>query len=364
MAYSITSAVNPKALLAEIVTFAASQGWTIDYDHANGSGSSFGGQIALHSGNCYVAIGEPSSTRNPIAVNNDFLGALQDAELGMALSSAFNSNVQYWDHPNSIVTTATDTDRVLINDLAGPMDEVHFFGDSEYINVAVKCSAQRWTVFGFGNLDTQGMSAPKAGYAFANYCAWWSSSTSGISGGRRQNSDLGSFGSGGNNYLPMSSQGSGQKSIQLFIPSGLLDTSVGWTDGPAVYRWGGDIGPRSLAYTDGTEANGPTGNAGNSHPIDFIFFMDPQPTTGGLPLHAMPMFLLDVNLSISSFLGELPAIRVCKLNNLSPGSLVTYGSEEYLVFPFKQKGTIAEQSAPLYAGQPNTGNMGYALKKT
>lgn len=363
MAYSLTSAASPKALLAEIVTFATAQGWTIDYDHANGSGSTEGGQIALHSGNCFVAIGEPSSSRNPIAVTNSILGSFNDGELGMALCSAFNSNIQYWGHTNSIVTTATDSDRVLINDVYGPMDEVHFFGDENYILVAVKCSGQRWTCFGFGNLDVQGMAAPAAGFAFANYSAWWSTSTTGISGWRHQNSVLNSFGSGGNNYLPSSSQGSGRKSLQIFIPAGLLDTAFGFAAGPVVYPWGGNPGPRSLAYTSGAESDGPTGNAGNTHPLDFIYFMNPQPTTGGLALHAMPIFHLNDTLGLSSFLGELPGIRICKLNNLSPGAQVNYGADEYLVFPWKQKGTIAEGADPLYTGHPNTGNMGYALQK-
>jgi hypothetical protein len=360
MAYSQTSAANPKALLAAIVVFATAQGWTIDYDHANGTGSTVGGQIALHSGNCFLAMGEQSAIINPVAVAGDG-GSFNDGRLYMALSDSFNGNVQYWGHPGSVVTTAADIDRVAINDVWGPMDEVHFFGDSTYIIVVVKCSALRWTCFGFGLIDDKGMGISKPSFAFSNFVEFWNT----INSSGRLNASL-YHGS----YFPMlSANPNALNGLMVRIPNGVLDTSFGFASG-AVYCSNITLAenrhsinklcnPKLMPET--TLVNNPNG----TFIMDHCLRVRNQPTTGGVPLYVCPMVYHDTTIDLETFLGEIPGIRVCRITAVPTSAELTYGTDVYKVFPWKQRGTPedAGQNSGTYNNQPNSFDMGYALRK-
>lgn len=363
MAYSLTSAGSPKELLAAIVTFASSlSGWTIEYDHANGSGSSFGGQIALSSGNCHIAIGEASASENPVAVTGDG-GSFNDGRLYMALGTSINaSNIQFWGHPGSVVTAAADIDRVSINDVWGPMSEVHFFGDSSYITVAIRCSAQRWTLFSFGNLNTLGMSAEAAGYCLSNQHPFWATT---IDSGVPWNANLqrrhGFF---------MQTSTNGTTSCQVMIPDGFLDTDFGFTSGDFVIteKTAGSnlLGHGSIGappYPEQTLSSPAASTSTNI--LDHSLWLRNQTTTGGMPLYALPMIYYASGLALSCFLGEIPGLRRCRLTSLGAGDETTYGSDVYMVFPWKQIGTVKDsgQDGGTYNNQPNSFDMAWAVLK-
>lgn len=365
MAYSVTSAANPKALLAAIITFATAQGWTIDYDHANGSGSSFGGQIALHSGNCFVTLGEASASVNPVAVSGAG-GSFNDGQLGGSLNTANIASVQYWGHTGNIVASAVSENRIAINDVWGPMDEVHFFGDIDHIVCAVKCSAQRWTMFSFGNLNVLGMSAAPCGYFLSNFFEYWNTN-----GGTARNVCLG----GPNNLFWNHSWGAwdglGNPGAGLLIntPAGLLDSSFGFNATNRIIRkgefpnpvLGNGILPIGYAVTR-VDENNDTGFG--SFILDHVVQLRAQPTTGGIPLFAVPIHAFDAAIQLHSFVGEIPSIRICRIPTNSPGDTITYGSENYMVFPMKRKGTVQDSgSGGVYDNQPNTYDLAYAIKK-
>ena len=355
MAYSLTSAANPKALLAEIVTFAAAQGWTTEYNHADGSGSSVGGQIALTSGNCHIAIGEQSATQNPIAVTGG-----NDARIYMALATAIvPATIQFWGHTGSIVTTATDTDRVIVNDIAGPMDEVHFFGDSTYITVAIKSAAQRWTTFSFGNLNMKGMASPASGYCWGSYHEWWNIDALSTTN-RYYNVTLGSP----NDLMPNSVavEGGG---LSLMIPATLLDSAYGFTATAHVITKRSTNKPLGMTYFVTRVEEGEGDNGAASTLLDHVTQIRPQSTTGGIPLFAFPMIYLNPTVDLTSYIGELPGIRACRTTMNSPGDIITYGVEEYFVAPWKQFGTLYDSgnTGGLYNGQPNTYDLAWAILK-
>lgn len=353
MAYSLVSAANPKALLAALVTFAGANGWTVEFDDSTGAGG-IGGQIGLSSGNCHVAIGEENAAQNPVAVTGG-LGPQNDGRVYMALSESINPALKrFWGQPGSIVTAANTGSRLRINDVWGPMDEVHFFGNSEYIIVNVRCSSLRWTCFGFGQLDTLGMTCPKAGFAFSNYHAFWDTEPPLYNAYNLI---------GTSNSFAMDP--SRNNNVKFWIPDGILDPSFGLPDGAfttpnlgsgerhRIVDWCRlDTFSESLAF-------------GASKLLDQAMMTRNQPTTGGIALHALPVIYRDLTTNFHTFLGNIPALRMVRMPQNAPGDIVTYGTEEYMLFPWKQKGTVA--NTPFNGGtpnfQPNTYDYGWAILK-
>lgn len=91
-------------------------------------------------------------------------------------------------------------------------------------------------------------------------------------------------------------------------------------------------------------------------------YTDNFPTTGGVPLHAFPVFYYAG--SLTTYLGEIPAIRMCSLAGIPTGEVLTYGSDEYMVFPWVQRGTGADAGdGGTYNGQPNSYTLGWAIRK-
>lgn len=362
MAYSLVSAANPKALLGALITFATAQGWTIEYDHANGTGSSFGGQIALStpSGSCHVAIGEQTATQNPIAVSGA-LGADTDGRIYMALANSIQlspSLIQYWGHPGSPVVGSTDNVRVLVNDIWGPMDEVHLFGDDTYILVAVKCDALRYTAFGFGEVDDKGMGlSPKPAFAFANYQPFWNTNRTTV----YQNASLAE----GNSYLGTPSPAA--NSCLVRVPSGLLDTGQGFLTGNLYAPMGFGSVRHTLQYLwkrQDYPEQGLTGNSDGTFYNDHGLWLRNAPTTGGVPLWSMPLIYQDTTLNLSSYLGDIPGFRMCRMIGMVSSQEITYGGEVHKIFPWKQKGTPEDAGfGGTYNNQPNSFDMAWAFLK-
>lgn len=359
MAYSLVSASNPKALLAEIVTFATAQGWTIDYNNAAGLSGSVGGQIALHSGNCFIAIGEQSATQNPI----DVTGPIDDGRIYMALSTSITvGNVQFWNHPGSIVTTATDVNRLIINDVAGPMTEVHFFGNEDYIICAIRCGALRWTCFGFGNLDMKEMAAPAPGFAFSNFHNFWDTAQTGGAG--RYNNVM--LGDPNHFFVSHNTPNNTGEGFMLNIPANMLESSFGFdATNHIMGKRGTTRWPLRMCYMTTRVEVGENDNSGHSYLLDHLIQMRAQVTTGGVPLFALPVIYYLDSIGLSSYIGEIPAIRVCRTPNNSPGDILTYGSEEYFIAPWKQFGTLYDSgdTGGNYNSQPNTYDLAWAIRK-
>lgn len=360
MSYSLTSAANPKALLAAIITFATAQGWTIEYDKSTGVGTGVGGQIALSSDGCHIAIGEASAAENPVAVVGA-LGADTDGRLYMALANSINTaSWQFWGHPGSLVTSAVDTDRVTINDVWGAMDEVHFFGNADYILVNIKTDAQRWTSFGFGNLDRKGMSIDACGFCYSNYHGWWRTDNSGVF----NNAAL----TGVNGYMGGSPLNMDGAVCSIRIPDGVLDTSFGFLSGDLFAMRIPTSAVRHTLLGAAYSGNYPEASLSvnqNTYLMDQAVHLRNQPTTGGVQLNVLPIIYLDATVKLTTFLGEIPALRVCRMSNLAPGQVITYGSDDYAVFPWKQKGTVQDAGflGGTYNNQPNSFDMGYAFRK-
>jgi len=357
MAFQQTSASDYADLLSVVAAFAVSQGWTKVYD-AIASKS----QVGLEKGNCHVAIGairNSSDTADATTFSRTdlvFGGTLPDAYLVMALSSSLTaSNTRYWGHPDSIVTTYSDTDRISINDLYGPMSNVYLFSDSggNYIHVVVQSSAERFTHFCFGNVDITGFTVPACAYAGGQYHIWWPDSAD---YSNTSSSNFNDPSDTGHLWWPL-----GYANLHLFIPSGVLDTGLSWgVTPPVITKLQMSLVTRATFWYD--HYNDST--AGKM--MDLVLSTKKQATTGGIPLHPISaVFSTDgTNAGQCCYLGEFPDVRFVNMDNLNPGQEVIYGSDTWVVFPWKRKG---EEAATNYGANPepyvNTTFWGLAYKK-
>lgn len=339
MAYSQVSAANVGQLIDAIVTFATANGWVLEYDVND---TTDGKQIGLTSSVCKVAIGEKPG--NPVAIN---AGWGNDTRICMALTTVFGAGRNYWSH-GGIVDGPNSANVVMVNDVTGPMTAVHLFGDSRSVFVAVKSTATRWTTFGFGMLDRAGGDVAFCG---GEYYAFWFD----VHGGTSQVIEFASrtFHGGVNVY--------GASGLAVLSPAGILDSSFGF---PA------DV--THVTYNDGLQLplvmHSPNPAYGSDRALSGIlepvWETTPTLTTGGMALLTVPVIAVAKVTGNLTFLGELPTVRLCRAPTVTPGELVTYGDDEYMVFPMKQKGAASDTKwGGVDNGQPNSLDFCYAMKK-
>lgn len=346
MGYQLTSSTGPKDFLSKLATFAAANGWTVEYDASAGAGAN-GGQIALSKENCHIAIGERSSTENPINVTDSYPEpdvTRQDYRLYAALSNSINTgNQAFWNHPGSIVTTATDSDRVQLND-CGPASELHFFSNDDSIWAVLRTNGEQYTNFGFGHLDRKGMTTPKTAFVASTSHEWWEDF-------QTRKADLDE--SGHVMWIRTSA-----KSMQLRVVSGTVDTAYGYesgtfiTDASRIHAF--------LFFNQRTPELPTTSNA-RGGVIAHYGQVRNTPTTGGVALMSVPIFF-KVNTNSDSahtYLGDLPQVRLCDVTDVSIAEALLYGTDEYLPFPVKRRAPWGSS----YIGQPSTYGLGVAFLK-
>lgn len=344
MAYSLVTATDFADLLNELEIFLETQGWVVDWN----TGTQFG----CHSGNCYAAFGVNGQT-NPANETDTYPDpdvGVQDFRVYGSLAKSFSATNQYWNQPGSPVSTQINAFSIHMNDLLGPFSEVHFFGDDTYVWVVVRSDVDRWTHFGFGNIDKKGMTHPDCAFFVGIFWRWWDNGN--FTGNvpikanfSYNNGDLG-------NKVWMRSVYNNQ---HLYIPDGVLDPAYLADD---VIQFGGITNMASIAYNGYLDY----GSYGNARPMDHYTFLKQKPVTGGLPLISVPVLASDgFNYGISStlltFLGDLPGVRLCDVSNTPIGEELIYGAEKYLAFPLKRR------TGDSYDGKASTYGLGVAFKK-
>ncbi len=362
MAYQLTSAAGWRDLLTVVRTFALAQGWTSVYDQIAAKG-----QMGIQKGNCRISLGCTRNSGDTADANtyarSDLIngGTVPDADIVMALAQTLVAGTtRYWGHTGSLVTTSTDGDRVIVNDLAAAnFPNVWLFSpaDGNAISVVVQTGADKFAQFSFGELDVRGLDQPRCGYAVGGFFTFWPNNSSFTNTGYSPNSP-----SSGNHSWGFLGDST---ALNCFIPSGVLNT--GFTQGitpPVIVGASAPTINTTMTRSD-NRANHVTNNAGGRL-LDFYMAVGNQQTTGGVPLHALP-FMYENGTSetgIMTWLGELPDIRLVSMAGLNPGQEIRFGADIWTVFPWKRKGSPdnlrlgANPQAAL-----NTGDYGLAFKK-
>ena len=342
MAYSVVTATDFADLCDELEIFAVAQGWTVAWN----TGTQFG----LHSGNCYAAFGADGQP-NPVTVTDTYPDPSvnhQDFRVYGSLGRSFGASGQYWAQPGSPVTVQIDNDSIYMNDLMGPFSEVHFFGDESFIWVMIRSDADRWTHFGFGVVDKLGMTHPDCAFFCGTWFRWWDNT---IFSGQPIKANLHYAIGDTANKLWMKN---GYSNHHIYVPDGTLDPSY-LTDN--FIRYNGMMNMPSLAVKG--RPSGGYDDFGNTRLLDHWTFATQKPVSGGLPLLTVPVMVGDgVNAgTLTTFLGDLPGIRLCNINNIPIGEDITYGTETWRAFPVKRR------TSDSYDGKASTFDLGVAFKK-
>lgn len=345
MPYSTTSATTRADLIAAIATFANAAGWTVEYNVT--------GEAAFSKKNCHVALSDGGTASRSDMING---GTVTDGLIYMAIGSEITaSNHHFYGHPGSIVTSSGDLDKIIVNDLAGPFTNVFLFTDSNvdsnYIHCVIQNSSGRYTYLGFGNLNKLGMSHANIGYAIGTYYIWWNNIA-----------DYSSNSSFGPNYFGHYGHVMGvvgeSPNCHLYIPSGVLDTSLGFASGDQ--QIGGTSGALSIINMDRTTLSG----AASGRLMDHFHLTANDSTTGGALLWPLVAGYALPASGLRCVLGEIPDLCLFNLSGFAARDVLTYGTDEWQVFPQKLAGESANSN---YGVNPtttvNTEFYGYAIKR-
>ncbi len=343
MAFLQTTATGLNDLLNVLHTFLVPSGgdgtWTDEYNELVTPYR----QMSVSKGNCHIAFGSETTT-----VDTDHSGQTDSAISG-ALATSITSNTgseTYAGHTGSIVTSETDGDRTLCNDLGESYNNVWLMSGTtpvSYCHMIVQVSGERYTHMSFGIADPLDQTHTDCPYLVALDHEWWTDSV--------QANDPGSGSHNVGHYC--------ENNMQV----GIWDTNVlpiGF--GPAAGFYNG----RNVALNMHRVTNPSEHYAVGSGAInDYFMALDNQTVTGGTPMFGLPiLFAEDISPSEGVWLGNIPDVRMVNILSHSPGETIKFGSEEWIVFPLKRKGGLDEvDGGSSEIATANTSKLGLAYKK-
>lgn len=358
MAYATGSAANLNEILAALQTFAAAQGWTID-KWTSGSNLLF-----MRKGQCFVAMqgATQTNTTYPGGVST----SVTDTVLRIALSTSLTTSLTaYHAHPGSIVTTATDQDRVEVNDLIGPFSAYHFFsgnegaGDPAYIHVVIQTATDRYQHFSIGNLDKKGLSHSGVGYAVGCNRYWFRNASG---------ADLTSSSMIFNDPIrhPIPFDGSGITTVvssataQHYIPDAL---PLSWSAGAILGNY--NLAGTAMCMSLINRPMRPSGYGTTSGANALLSNVIVSPTSqwsGNVVLWPLPVIIMNPGTSQLCYVGDYPNVRMLNMEGMGPGQEITYGSETWKVFPSMTQRAWGQDRTAGFDGV-SSGQYGLAYKK-
>lgn len=360
MAYLATTATDRFALFTAIASFATANGWTIAWNVATDNG-----QLGLHKGTTFVAIGArstgPSISRNMLFTG----GTVNDVPLQATLATALNGTQKVWGgHTGAPAgTTANSNLNVWSNDWEGPFTNVFLFSNAtgDYIHVIAQNGA-RYCMLSFGLLDNSGLTTNRSSYLAGSWFEFWENSASPTNAafGPNRPSKVGSWAPSNNSinlnighhfmFMGRGSDSSGINDQNVHIRPGASVVNTGiFTTNPLI--WNGakplmNMFDSRLATTSWSR---------------FLpgVMLNALPTTIGLPLMDLPV-ISPQPYGTSMFFGAYPDVRFVWMEDLAPGQELDVNGNIWKVFPFKQKGA---ESAVAIDPAINTWGYGLAFRK-
>lgn len=332
MAWSIlnTNATTFNGFLIALRNFLTSHSWTTLVDGTGGGGETL---EMTNANGLDFKLSKISTART-----DSFTGAFTDISLSL----------QY---QKSDVGAASgySTDSVASWDFAPAYSNLWFITDGVSCHIIAQVSPDRYTSASFGEIDPLGLHTEHLPYCAANAYVWWA-----------QNTDYTSNVGYASNYPSNTSHNVGffyeSGGFAMGIPSGLLDTGLGFASGaitsPNVRQ------SCTRYYTD------PAGSNTTGRLLDYISNISNHVHTGGVNLMPIPTCVFATNSIDHAFVGALPGICLVNMNSLSPAQVLTFGTEEWIVFPLKQTGTVQATNTEVNA-QPDTNSAmyGFAFRK-
>lgn len=323
MAHTQTTATDLADLVAQLVTFLTANGWTGGgLEVTNSSGQTYrfvlGGNVVRN------GYGDDDYTDRYLYVNHKY------ASYGIAGTYGPNAGS---------------------NDFFGPFLSAWFFTDGDSAAVVAQTGATRYTHLLFGRVNDNGLYDDPAGVIAGLSYEYWRSIEN-----YRNDEDC------GYNYVTSTHHAigffEGGAYSHTVVPNGVADPALGLPAGAFATT---SILPNSdrRAWRGSSWENG---DFAGPYSLDYFPGVANQNVTGGVVLSPLPWVYS--NGSQYLYLGELPLIRLCDFVGLSPGQTLTYGADEWLVFPLKQYGDPSAQNfGQTPAPHCNTGYYGFAYPK-
>lgn len=354
-----TTASTRAALLTAIKTFAVSNGWSLSYDDISGSGN-----LGIVNSSCALALFDDGAISRTDSING---GTVADGLIKGALGTSLTStNHNVFGHPGSPEVLANSGFAPIGNDYAAPFSNVWLFADAlgSYLHCVTQIS-DRYTLMSFGNLNKLGMTHADIGYLCMNFFTFWPNQTAANNSQYGPNR-LSATANGAHSYGVLFENFTTTLSIR--IPANVLDTTFGFVATDRVLPASGSVNAAPLRvfsrYDTQAEALSTSGGGASPAALDHFWTIGNSPVTGGAPLWPIPALFSEGSGAIFTHLGDLPDLRLIRLQGFNPQDEFSQGTDTWKVFPFKRKdvfnntnlGTTPAQSA-------NTLDWGFAIKK-
>ena len=241
--------------------------------------------------------------------------------------------------------------RVISNDMTPPFANYWMFtggvGDAPYVHLVVQKASGRFCHLSFGVVDKKGAAYTGGAFLFGMRYSWgFANSTAGTS-------NNGSNVAGSSHYTPLSSGGPfGYATYNFF--TGAIDGNVIISDQSSSTFANGKLAP---LYNTSMSINIPSVSSRWLNPF---FHLGPFPLNGVTALMEAPVMRYSANSRLQYF-GSVPGWRMCSMIGREEVETVTFGTDEYLIFPVKR--FLPWNPEPIAEKIVTSGPYGYAIKK-
>ncbi len=325
MQYLNTSAADIAALLVEVRDFLSSNGWTILVDDT-GAGTPALEATNANSHDFKLSTGVTAQVLYGVGAFNDRYLSLSYQKSDIGAAAGYSAVVQ-------------------TNDMAGPYPNIWLLTDdaATYCHIIVQCSNYRFAQASFGDLDNKSLHAIDVPFCAGNYYKWWRH-TATLSANAHHDPGDGAHSIG---YF-------GEAQLHIGVPDALLDPSLDFTDGPLD---GPSIVDLSRRFTQRTIGDT------TAYLLDFFKCVQNHSHTGSIPISTLPVMVYGDN-SVRAYIGDLPTVGLVNVTGLAAAQVLTFASDEWIVFPMKQFG-LDENAVGGANPQDvaNSTNYGFAFQK-
>ncbi len=327
MQYLNTAAADIAAFLVEVRDFLSSNGWTILADNTGAGTPAL--EVTNANGHDFkLSTGVDAQTLYGVGAFNDRYLSLsyQKSDIGAAAG----------------YSTISKT-----NDMAGPYANIWLFTDdaATFCNIVIQSSNYRYSHASFGNLDPKDCHAENLPYTAGNLYRWWRHSATLSANGHHDPSSIAYHGIG---YFGDATY------CRIGLPDGLLDPALDFTDGPI-------DGPTVWHTSSRDTQRIVTSTAARL--LDYFKTIANHSFTGAIPLSPLPIIVGGDN-SVRAYVGDIPGVCLVDVTGLSPGQILTFATDEWVVFPLKQFGLdVNAHGGASPQDVCNSTNYGFAYRK-
>jgi hypothetical protein len=323
MAYETGSATGVNDLVNKLATFIEANGWTRDSLGDEGTGRRY----HAHNGSVYVNMRSFNSEAVTTNIQNGSNSTLSHS-IAFNVGSGYSGASAWYNQAGTPQNSAAVKSTSGVHLITGAIPAYHFFAHNagDNIFVVIEYASGMYQRFGFGTLTKYG-----------SYT--------------------------GGEYMVGNSRGHGTITAEL---SGIgFFRGVGGSGGTMPAYVNVDVDAESGWHYNSTASYGATRRPITEYTIhkavSRIARIMPN-THNGLVVKDPVIACVERSTTsdgIFSPIGELPGVFYTSLANLVPSQQVTFGSEDYRVFPFLSKATTDTG----FAAGSNTGWSGFAVKE-